>query len=114
MARRSSKLLRFENSLYKYNSESQTWTIENVDLNQTSKQIDISEKGTYASCKRMSQKVNPINFRRGTSVNWDSLYHRNYKEFNLLECNSFHKELLVTKYLDNVFRWYLQYLPVFR
>ena len=44
MARRSSKLLRFENSLYKYNSESQTWTIENVDLNQTSKQIDISEK----------------------------------------------------------------------
>ena len=85
MARRSSKLLRFENSLYKYNSESQTWTIENVDLNQTSKQIDISEKGTYASCKRMSQKVNPVSLRKGFLDSWNSTQYINYKESNLIK-----------------------------
>ena len=82
MARRSSKLLRFENSLYKYNSESRTWTIENVDLNQTSKQIDISEKGTYASCKRMSQKVNPVSLRKGFLDSWNSTQYINYKEYS--------------------------------
>ena len=70
MARRSAKLLRFENTLYKYNTESQAWTIDTIDLNQTSKQVDISEKGTYASCKRMSQKVNPILLRKGSLNIW--------------------------------------------
>jgi len=101
MARRSAKLLRFENSLYKYNSESQTWTIENVDLNQTSKQIDISEKGTYASCKRMSQKVNPISLRKGFLNSWNSTQYINYKESNIIK-SSFYFELFVQNYVKSV------------
>ena len=103
MARRSTKLLRFENSLYNYDQKNHTWTVQSINIQNDKTKFDLFDSGTHSVCKRMSQKVNPINFRRGTSVNWDSLYHRNYKEFNLLECNSFHKELLVTKYLDNVF-----------
>ena len=40
MARRSAKLLRFENTLYKYNTDSKEWIIDAIDLNQTDKQVD--------------------------------------------------------------------------
>ena len=103
MARRSTKLLRFENSLYNYDQKNHTWTVQSINIQNDKTKFDLFDSGTHSVCKRMSQKVNPVNFRRGTSVNWDSLYHRNYKEFNLLESNSFHKELLITKYLNNVF-----------
>jgi ribosomal protein S3 len=109
MARRSSKLLRFENSLYKYNSESQTWTIENVDLNQTSKQIDISEKGTYASCKRMSQKVNPVSLRKGFLDSWNSTQYINYKESNLIK-NSFYFELFIRNYIESILQNHYSFL----
>ena len=32
MARRSTKLLRFENSLYKYDKEKQNWAVEFINL----------------------------------------------------------------------------------
>ena len=80
MARRSAKLLRFENTLYKYNNDSQEWVIDAIDLNQTDKQVDFSDKGTYATCKHMSQKVNPISLRKGFLNTWDSISYINYKE----------------------------------
>jgi len=103
MARRSAKLLRFENTLYKYNTESQAWTIDTIDLNQTSKQVDISEKGTYASCKRMSQKVNPILLRKGFLNTWDSLPYINYNESKTLE-NTFYFELFVKNYIKSILK----------
>lgn len=109
MARRSAKLLRFENSLYKYNSESQTWTIENVDLNQTAKQIDISEKGTYASCKQMSQKVNPVSLRKGFLDTWNSTQYINYKEPNIIK-NSFYFELFVQNYIKSILHNHFAFL----
>ena len=93
MARRSTKLLRFENSLYNYDQKNHTWTVQSINIQNDKTKFDLFDSGTHSVCKRMSQKVNPVNFRRGTSVNWDSLYHRNYKEFNLLESNSFHKNI---------------------
>lgn len=104
MARRSAKLLRFENTLYKYNTESQAWTIDTIDLNQNNKQVDISEKGTYASCKRMSQKVNPTLLRKGFLNTWDSLPYINYNnEFNTLE-NIFYFELFVQNYVKSILK----------
>ena len=33
MARRSTKLLRFENTLYRYKRDDQTWTIDSINDN---------------------------------------------------------------------------------
>jgi len=73
MARRSTKLLRFENSLYKYDKEKQNWAVEFINLMKAETNIDLFEKGTYATCKHMSQKVNPILLRKGFSNTWDQL-----------------------------------------
>ena len=95
MARRSAKLLRFENTLYKYNTEAQTWSIDTINLNQLDKQIDISEKGTYASCKRMSQKINPILLRKGFLDAWDCLPYIDYNETKTLNRYSFYMPPLI-------------------
>jgi hypothetical protein len=103
MARRSAKLLRFENTLYKYNTESQAWAIDAINLNQTDKQVDFSEKGTYATCKHMSQKVNPISLRKGFLNTWDSTPYINYKESDILE-NTFYFEIFVQKYIKSILK----------
>ena len=103
MARRSAKLLRFENSLYKYNTESQSWVIDPVNFKQFEKQVDLSEKGTYATCKRMSQKVNPISLRKGFLNTWDSLTYINYKQSKILE-NTFYFELFIQNYIKSILK----------
>jgi len=103
MARRSAKLLRFENTLYKYNTDSQEWVIDAIDLNQTDKQVDFSDKGTYATCKHMSQKVNPISLRKGFLNTWDSTSYINYKELKVSD-NTFHFELFATTYIKSILK----------
>lgn len=103
MARRSAKLLRFENSLYKYSADSQKWIIDNVDFNQPTNQVDISEKGTYASCKRMSQKVNPVSLRKGFLNAWDSTGYINYSESDIIK-NRFYSEFLIKNYLKSILK----------
>ena len=103
MARRSTKLLRFENSLYRYDKEKQNWSIEFINLMKSEVQTDLFEKGTYATCKHMSQKVNPILLRRGFANAWDQLPFINYKENNILK-NKFYFELFVQKYVESVLK----------
>jgi len=103
MARRSAKLLRFENTLYKYNTESQVWNIDSINLNQVNKQVDLFEKGTSATCKHMSQKVNPISLRKGFLNTWDSISYINYKESNVLK-NTFYFELFIQSYIKSVLK----------
>jgi hypothetical protein len=109
MARRSAKLLRFENTLYKYNTEAQTWSIDTINLNQLDKQIDISEKGTYASCKRMSQKINPILLRKGFLDAWDCLPYIDYNETKTLN-NTFYFELFAKKYIKSTLKGLFAFL----
>lgn len=67
MARRSLKLLRFENTLYKYDSINQSWNIDHTKMNADNDLFDI---GTHATCKHMSQKVTPTKLRRGFLNTW--------------------------------------------
>ena len=62
MARRSTKLLRFENSLYNYDQKDHTWAIQPINIQNDKTKFDLFDSGTHSVCKRMSQKVNPINF----------------------------------------------------
>ena len=78
MARRSTKLLRFENTLYHYKRDDQTWTIDSVNDSNSKKQIDLFDKGTQATCKHMSQKVNPNLFRLGFTKEWSSTSFLSY------------------------------------
>jgi hypothetical protein len=65
MSKRSTKLLSFENSLYKYNKENQLWKMNKFSISGINDNIDIFEKGTLSTCKRMSQKINPNLLRKG-------------------------------------------------
>jgi hypothetical protein len=103
MARRSTKLLRFENSLYKYDKEKQNWAVEFINLMKAETNIDLFEKGTYATCKHMSQKVNPILLRKGFSNTWDQLPFINYKENNIYK-NKFYFELFVKTYVTSILK----------
>jgi hypothetical protein len=109
MARRSTKLLRFENSLYKYDKEKQNWAVEFINLMKAETNIDLFEKGTYATCKRMSQKVNPILLRKGFSNSWDQLPFINYKENNIYK-NKFYFELFVNTYVNSVLKTLYSFL----
>jgi hypothetical protein len=68
MARRSAKLLRFENTLYKYDNVTQSWKVDNLKL--IADDNDLFDAGTHATCKHMSQKVSPIKLRRGFLDDW--------------------------------------------
>ena len=67
MARRSTKLLRFENSIYRYNKEENSWIVNSVNNLTQETKVNVVDKGTNATCKHMSQKVNPISFRISNS-----------------------------------------------
>ena len=80
MTRRSTRLMRLENSLYTYNSQTEAWDIKEVhedQINLTS--TDLFEKGSYFTCKHMSQKTSPISIRLDNIDTWDSLWYSKYK-----------------------------------
>jgi len=100
MARRSTKLLRFENTLYRYKRDDQTWSIDSVNENNSKKSIDLFEKGTHATCKHMSQKVNPLAFRLGFTKEWCSSTFLNYKNENVIS-NTFYFQLFIQDYVKS-------------
>ena len=101
MARRSTRLLRFENSLYKYNKLENNWVIDPVNFLGTNNQLDILEKGTYATCKHMSQKVNPILLRRGFLNTWSTALFIDYRS-KLVQQNLFYFDFFVRNYIKSV------------
>ena len=103
MARRSTKLLRFENSIYRYDKDRHTWSAGSVnDLSKETK-INVVDKGTNATCKHMSQKVNPILLRRGFLDYWDSTSYINFKELSINN-NNFCTEIILKEYLEMIFK----------
>lgn len=107
MARRSAKLLRFENTLYKYDNVTQSWKVDNLKL--IADDNDLFDTGTHATCKHMSQKVSPIKLRRGFLDDWSIATFLNYKNLKVSKTNLFYFEFLAKQYLESV----LQNLKVF-
>jgi len=103
MTRRSTRLMRLENSLYNYNDNKESWDIK--EINQTnSKDInDLFELGSYFTCKHMSQKVNPISFRINNNKTWQSSWYSNYKYFGL-ETGKLQIDLYIREYIQSVFK----------
>ena len=101
MARRSTKLLRYENSLYKYNNKTQSWDVDNIRTIVDNNLFDI---GTHATCKHMSQKVTPTKFRRGSLYSWPITTFFSYKH-NLTTLNNiFYFEFFSKQYINNVLK----------
>ena len=100
MARRSTKLLRFENTLYRYRREDQNWSIDSVNENITKDRVDIFDQGTYATCKHMSQKVNPNVFRLGFTKEWLSTVFLDYNQ-DISRKNKFYLHLFLQNYLKS-------------
>ena len=102
MARCSKKLLRSENALYTFDKEKYSW--EKVRINNKNNFFtSLLDLGTHSTCKRMSQKVAPISFRKGFSNSWDSLYFKNYKQKNPILKNSLQMELFIKSYIKSIF-----------
>lgn len=94
MNRRNSRALRVENFLYDYNVKSGKWLPKNRFVSE-----DLFKNGVFYTCKRMSQKTNPVGFRLGNTRFWDfswvapkNLYSKFLQE-----------DLAIRKYLANVF-----------
>tara|TARA_B110001450_G_scaffold4597_1_gene4737 strand:- start:4657 stop:5595 length:939 start_codon:yes stop_codon:yes gene_type:complete len=107
MARRSAKLLRFENTLYKYDNITQSWKVDNLKL--IADNNDLFDTGTHATCKHMSQKVTPTKLRRGFLDHWSMATFLDYKDSKVSKINLFYFEFLTKQYLESV----LQNLKVF-
>jgi small subunit ribosomal protein S3 len=103
MARRSTKLLRFENSLYNFDKVNSAWKIPTVET--SVKERDLFDSGTHSTCKRMSQKVSPISLRKGYLTTWDSLFIQSYKSISIDTKNDlFTQDLSIRSYLESVFK----------
>lgn len=98
MGRRSTKLLRFENSLHRYNKDNQNWSIDSVNRFKIDTVINPLDKGTFSTCKQMSQKINPTLLRRGFLDTWRSTFFTDYKELKVSN-NIFYIELFIKTYL---------------
>ena len=105
MARRSTKLLRFENSIYRYDKMENSWSVDSVNNLRQETKVNVIDKGTHASCKHMSQKVNPIILRRGFLDYWDSTSYISFKE-TIVSNNSFYKEILLKEFLERTFKFF--------
>jgi len=101
MTRRSTRLMRLENSLYSYNSINESWDIK--EITPTNKTLDIFERGSYFTCKHMSQKVNPISFRISNNKTWNSAWYTDYKPYGI-GMGKLHIDLSVRDYLESVFK----------
>jgi ribosomal protein S3 len=103
MTRRSTKLMRLENSLYSYSIKNESWEIKNINKNIGHGSTDFFELGSYFTCKHMSQKVNPISFRINNNRTWDSAWYTNYKYFGL-ETGKLQLDLYIREYIQSVFK----------
>ena len=103
MGRRSTKLLRFENSLHRYNKDNQNWSVDSVNHFKVDAVSNPLEKGTFSTCKRMSQKTNPILLRKGFLDTWGSTFFTDYKESKVSN-NVFYNEFFIKTYLISLFK----------
>jgi small subunit ribosomal protein S3 len=100
MTRRSTRLMRLENSLYTYDPNKESWNVREVETQQSNE--NIFDSGSYFTCKHMSQKVNPISFRINRNKTWNSNWYSNYKNIGL-ESTKLQKDLYIREYLTSVF-----------
>tara|TARA_B100000787_G_scaffold134087_1_gene102939 strand:+ start:443 stop:1372 length:930 start_codon:yes stop_codon:yes gene_type:complete len=94
MARRSTKLLRFENNLYSYDKENQIWKTNPISFSKAEDSVDLFEKGSLSTCKHMSQKINPNLLRTGFLHSWDFSSFLEFKVSSYLNNNFFFKYFL--------------------
>jgi small subunit ribosomal protein S3 len=100
MTRRSTRLMRLENSLYGYNDKTESWDIK--EISQTNSK-DLFELGSYFICKHMSQKVNPVSFRINNNKTWQSTWYSNYKYIDL-EPGKLQIDIYIREYIENIFK----------
>jgi hypothetical protein len=103
MTRRSTKLMRSENSSYIYNSKTESWNIKEIDQTNSKDVNDLFELGSYFTCKHMSQKVNPISFRISNNKTWQSIWYSNYKYIGL-EIGKLHLDIYIREYIQSVLK----------
>ena len=105
MTRRSTRLMRLENSLYTYNANKESWDVREVESQSGTgvEDQDFFELGSYFTCKHMSQKVNPISFRLNTNKTWDSAWYSNYKDSST-KSTKLQKDLYIRQYLETIFK----------
>ena len=103
MTRRSTRLMRLENSLYSYNNKKESWDIKEINQTNSKDTNDLFELGSYFTCKHMSQKVNPISFRINNNKTWNSAWYSNYKYFGL-ETGKLQLDIYIREYIQGVFK----------
>jgi small subunit ribosomal protein S3 len=103
MTRRSTKLMRLENSLYNYNSTKESWDVKEISHINDSANEDLFELGSYFTCKHMSQKVNPISLRINKSKTWESAWYTSYKYFGM-ETGKLQIDLYIRNYVQSVLK----------
>lgn len=94
MNRRNSRALRVENFLYDYDVKSGKWLPKNRFISE-----DLFKNGVFYTCKRMSQKTNPIGFRLGVTRFWDFSWIAPKKLYGKF----LQEDLIIRKYLLNLF-----------
>ena len=103
MTRRSTRLMRLENSLYTYNTNKESWDIKEISQTSSKDANDLFELGSYFTCKHMSQKVNPISFRLNNNKSWHSAWYSDYKYFSL-ETGKLQIDIYIREYISSVFK----------
>jgi len=103
MTRRSTRLMRLENSLYSYNNKKESWDIKEINQTNSNDTNDLFELGSYFTCKHMSQKVNPISFRINNNKTWNSAWYSNYKYFGL-DTGKLQLDIYIREYIKGVFK----------
>jgi len=105
MTRRSTRLMRSENSLYTYNANKESWYVRKVksQSNVNIQNRDFFELGSFFTCKHMSQKVNPISFRLNTNKTWNSAWYSTYKDSDI-KSTKLQKDLYIRQYLKTIFK----------
>jgi ribosomal protein S3 len=103
MSRRSTRLMRLENSLYNYNLKKECWDVKEVIAKSQTDNTNLFEIGSYFTCKHMSQKVNPLSFRIGQNRSWYSAWFSQYKYFGI-DTGKFQIDLYIRNYLYSIFK----------
>jgi small subunit ribosomal protein S3 len=103
MTRRSTRLMRLENSLYSYGKKRESWNIKKINQINNKGTKDLFNLGSYFTCKHMSQKVNPISFRINNNKIWQSAWYSNYKYVDL-EIGKLQLDLYIRQYIQNIFK----------
>jgi ribosomal protein S3 len=103
MTRRSTRLMRSENSLYRYDKKKGSWAIKGINQINSKGTNNLFELGSYFTCKHMSQKVNPISFRISNNTTWNSTWFSDYKYFGLTT-GKLQLDIYIREYIRSVFK----------